>query len=98
MGRKLGGVAGELAVDHPDILDRVAPLAAREVDHVQKQPAAVGVTEKIVPQPEPLRRPLDQPGDVGANESAPLSDLNHAEIGGKGGEMVVRDLGEIILK
>src|SRR5204863_377640 len=56
-----GAVLGELVVDLAELLPDVA---RGHVDHVQQQPRAFEVREKLVPEPDTLARALDQPRHV----------------------------------
>ena len=70
-----GAVGGELGVDRPPLL--LGRL--RRVDHVHERPRALEVREELVAEPDALARALDQPGDVGDDELAPVGRLDRAE-------------------
>ena len=54
--------------------------------------AALDMAEETVAEAGPLMGPLNQPGDVGQDEFA-VAPAHDAELGGEGGEGVVRNLG-----
>ena len=56
-----GAIPRELLVDHPEALIGVA-LGA--VDHVQQQPCALEVGQKLVPETDALAGALDQARDI----------------------------------
>ena len=85
-------VGGKLCVDLFKIFQRVAPLHAGDIHHMHQHARALDVAQEIVPQPRARRRALDEPGDIRRHEGTVVK-LHHAQIGGKGGEVVVGDLG-----
>ena len=87
-----GIVLLELRVDRLEILDGVAPLAARYVHQMQQKAAAVDVPQEIVPEARALRRALDDAGDVRHDEGHALVHVHDAEVREQGREVVVRDL------
>ena len=60
---------------------------------MDKQTAAVDMPQKIVAEPCPLRRALNDAGDVGHDEGNALVDIHDAEIRKQSRKMIVRDLG-----
>ena len=89
---KLGGVFAQLRVYRVKIRYRIAPLGAGDVDKVYQQSAAVDMPQEIVPESRALGSALDDAGDVRHDKGAALVDIHHAEIGEKGGEVIVCDL------
>ena len=83
-----GSVGGELGVDRPPLL--VGRL--RAVDHVHERACTLEVGEELVAEADTLARSLDQPGDVGDDELAPVGRLDRAEHGLQRRERVVGDL------
>ena len=49
------------------------------VDHVHEQPRALEMREELVPEADALARALDQPGNVGDGELAPVRRVDGAE-------------------
>ena len=49
-------VLGQLGLDHPMVLDRVAAVERREVEHVHEQPRALDVREEVVAEARRRRR------------------------------------------
>ena len=92
-GGKVGGILRELCVDGVKVLDRVAALAARHVDDMNEQAAAVDMAQEVVTKARALGCALDDAGDVGHDERNALVDVHDAEVGVERGEVVVCDLG-----
>src|SRR5690606_20288790 len=85
----------QLAVDRPEILQRIAPFkATRSVKDVEQQLRPAYVPEELVTEPVALSRALDQPGDVGHDEriAASTADLDHPEVWLQRRERVVGNL------
>ncbi len=53
-------MAGELAFDHVEVVDRVRAIERRELDHVHEQPRALDMREEVVPEARSVTRALDQ--------------------------------------
>ena len=86
-------VAGELALDDVEVVERVAAgLDRGRVDDVHQRGAALDVAQEVVPEAAALGRALDQAGHVGDHEGG-LAGGDDAEVGDQGGERVVGDLG-----
>ena len=60
--------------------------------HVDQQPAAVDMPQEIVAQSRAFTGALDDAGDVRQHERGALRHVNHTQIGGERGEVIVRDL------
>ena len=86
-------VTGQFGIDLLDVIDRIAALAARRIDQMQQQAAAVDMAQKVMTEAGALARALDDARDVRHDEVLLLAHGNHAQIGDKGREVVVCDLG-----
>ena len=76
-----------------EIVDGIAAFGTGYVHQMQKEPAPVDVPEKLEPEPRAFAGALDDAGDVGGDEARSFAHVDHAEVGGQGGEMVICDLG-----
>ena len=92
-GGQLGGVLLQLGVDGLEVLHRVPALAARDVHHMDEQAAAVDVAQKVVAQSGAVGGALNDAGDVRHDEGDALLHIHHAQVGEKGGEVIIGDLG-----
>src|SRR5690625_3377480 len=91
-GGEVGGVGGQLGLDRVEVAERVAVrLEGGAVEDVDDDGAALDVPQEVQPQPPPLARAGDEPGDVG-HGVALLAGLDDAEVGHQRGEGVVGDL------
>ena len=90
---QLGGVLLQLGIDGLEVLHRVPALGAGHIHHVDQQPAAVHMAQKVVAQAGTVGGALDDTGDIGHDEGDALLHIHHAQIGEQGGEVVVGDLG-----
>ena len=81
----------ELLIDGVEILHRIPALAAGYIHHMDKQTAPVNVPEEIMTQAGTLGGALDDAGDIRHDEGHALLDVNHAQVGEQGGEVVVGD-------
>ena len=90
---QLRAVLGQLLVDGVKVGNRVAALAAGDVHHMNQQAAAVNVAQKFVAQARTFACALDNTGDVGHYKACAAVYIDHAEVGVKGGEMVIGNLG-----
>ena len=86
-------VAGQLALDDVEVVERVAAgLDRGGVDDVHQRGAALDVAQEVVAEAAALGGTLDQAGHVGDHEGG-LAGGDDAEVGDQGGEGVVGDLG-----
>src|SRR5919197_1308250 len=85
-----GPVLGELAVDRPELLLRVA---GRQVDHVHEQARALEVREELVAEADALARALDEARHVGDGELAAIGRVDRSEHRRERREGIVGDLG-----
>ena len=92
-GSQLRAVLLQLCVDGFKVGDGVATLAAGCVHHVYQQAAAVDVAQEIVAETCTLTGTLDDAGDVRHHEADTVLHPHNAQIGVKGGEVIVGDLG-----
>ena len=86
---EVGAVLGELAVDRPELLRRIA---CRGVDHVHQQPGSLQVREELVAEPDALAGALDQSRDVRDGELPPVRSVHRAEHRLERREGVIGDL------
>ena len=84
-----GAVRGELRIDRPPALVRVA---FGRIDHVQQQSRAFEMRKKLVPEPDALARALDQARDVGDDELPTVGRLDSSEHGRERRERIVGNL------
>ena len=82
-------IGGELAADRAVV---GAGVGARRVDQMHQGAAALDMAEEPVAKAVALVRALDQAGNVGEHEVAPV-DLDHAETGMERRERIIGDLG-----
>ena len=74
-----------------DDVHRFGGIGAVDIDQVDQHPAALDMAEEAVAEPGALVRALDQAGNVGQHELAPVH-RHHAEAGVKRRERIVGDL------
>ena len=89
---ELGRILCQLCVDGVKVRDRIAPLAAGNVDHMNEQTAAVNVAKEVVAKARAVRRALDDAGDIGHDKAHALVDIDNAEVGEERGKVVIGDL------
>ncbi len=83
-----GAVSGEFGADGQVIRDRVR---GRRVDEMKQHVGALDVAEEAVAEAGALVGALDQPGDVGDDQFAPV-DAGDAEVRRQRRERIVGDL------
>ena len=83
-------VPSELSADGLVVRLRV-PLGRCHLDQVNEQPAALDVSEELVAEARPLRRPLDQARNVGEDE-LPIVEIDRPEVRLHRREWVIRHL------
>ena len=79
----------ELLIDGVEILHRIPPFTAGYIHHMDKQTAPVDVPEEVVTQAGALSGALDDTGNIRHDEGHALLNVNHAQVGEQGGEVVV---------
>ena len=91
--RPLGQIAvgHQLIADVLEILDRVAPLAARDIHHMHQQACALHMAQEADAQPHAVARALHQTGDIRHDEIRAVLAAD-AQIRGQRGEMIIRNL------
>ena len=72
-GRPARGVLLQLGIDGLEVLHRVPALGAGHIHHVDQQPAAVHMAQKVVAQAGTVGGALDDTGDIGHDEGDPSS-------------------------
>ena len=87
----MGGELGANGLVGSDRVGIAGLRVAAERDQMDEHAAALDMGEELVPEPDPRRRALDQPGDVGEHELA-LAIVDRPQDRLQRGERVVGDL------
>ena len=90
---KLRAVLAQLRVYRVKVLDRVAPLAAGDIDQMREQTAAVDVPQEVMAKPRALGCSLNDARDIRHDKGYALIHVHDPEVGEERSEMVVCDLG-----
>ena len=77
------GEQRELARDHVEILDRIAPSRRRHVDDVHEDAGPLEMAQEPMAEAVALVRPLDQSRHVGDDERAIAREADDAEVRGR---------------
>ena len=90
---QLSAEAGQLVVDLLKVRLGVAALAARDINDVQQQAAALDMAQKVMAQTDTLGRALDQARNIGTDKALLGADTDNAQHRGQRRKVVVCDLG-----
>ena len=71
------------------VVDRVAVLAAGDVDDVDEQAAAVDMAQEVMAKSDAVSRTLDDAGDISHDERHAVGDVDHAEVRIERGEVII---------